>query len=122
MVPFRLELPPDQSLAFAPPLTDLPEGVSRQRHDERRNLRDLLVSHELLQRNDTAAEMGKLYQRAFRLIAARETADAFRLEREPQALRERYGMNVFGQSLLLARRLVEPAVAMLPAYWPTPKA
>jgi hypothetical protein len=121
MDPFRLELPPDQSLAFAPPLTELPEGVSRQRHDERRNLRDLLVSHELLQRNDTAAEMGKLYQRAFRLIAARETADAFRLEREPQALRERYGMNVFGQSLLLARRLVEAGVGMVTVYWPDRK-
>src|SRR5262249_13133375 len=48
-------------------------------------------------------------------------SEAFRLEKEPQALRERYGMNVFGQSLLLARRLVEAGVGMVTVYWPDRK-
>jgi hypothetical protein len=121
MDPFKLELPPDQSLVFAPPLTDLPKDFTRQRLDDRRNLRGLLTGHEALSRNDTANEMDKLYERAFRLINARETAEAFRLEKESQVLRERYGMNVFGQSLLLARRLVEAGVRMVTVYWPDRK-
>ncbi|MFN3651394.1 MAG: DUF1501 domain-containing protein [Armatimonadota bacterium] len=40
-------------------------------------------------------------------LAARECREAFDLRSEPERLRERYGMNKFGQSCLLARRLVE---------------
>ncbi len=41
-----------------------------------------------------------------RLVPA-GTSDAFDLNREPESVRERYGLNRFGQSCLLARRLVE---------------
>jgi hypothetical protein len=75
----------------------------------------------LLKQNEAAGEMNQLYDRAFRFIASRSAADAFRLDREPLALRERYGMNVFGQSLLLARRLVEVGVGMVTVYWPDRK-
>jgi hypothetical protein len=119
--PFRLELPPDQSLVFAPPLTGLPDGVSGQRFEERRQLFEQLTALGSLQQNGTAGEMGQLYQRAFRFTAAHDAADAFRLEREPLAVRERYGMNVFGQSLLLARRLVEAGVGLVTVYWPDRK-
>jgi hypothetical protein len=121
MDPFKLELPPDQSLVFAPPLTELPAGLTSERFGDRRNLRDVLTDKGLLGKNDTAKEMDKLYDRAFRLISARETAQAFRLEKESAVLRERYGMNVFGQSLLLARRLVEAGVRMVTVYWPDRK-
>jgi hypothetical protein len=121
MDPFRLELPPDQSLTFAPPLTGLPDDVSAERMRQRRALREGLQRHDTLGHNATAAEMGELYRRAFRLIDARKTAEAFRLEREPDRLRQRYGMNVFGQSLLLARRLVEAGVPMITVYWPDRK-
>src|SRR5439155_2427905 len=52
---------------------------------------------------------------------ARTAANALRLEREPERVRQRYGMNVFGQSLLLARRLVEVGVPMITVYWPDRK-
>jgi hypothetical protein len=121
MDPFRLETPADQSLNFAPPLAGLPDNVPGERYRQRRHLRDMLETHDLLGGNSTAAEMGALYQRAFRLIDARQAAQAFRLEKEPAALRERYGMNVLGQSLLLARRLVEAGVPMITVYWPDRK-
>ena len=41
------------------------------------------------------------------MITSGKVAEAFRLEREPDRVRERYGRNQFGQSLLLARRLVQ---------------
>src|SRR5207248_7867473 len=42
MDPFRLELPPDQSLQFAPPLTELPDGVEGRRFQERRSRQERL--------------------------------------------------------------------------------
>jgi Protein of unknown function (DUF1501) len=119
--PFRLEVPEDQSLNFAPPLTNLPEDVSDERLQQRRGLRELLGQQGLLQGNDTGTEMDALYRRAFQLIDAQTTARAFRLEQEPAKVRERYGMNVFGQSLLLARRLVEAGVGLVTVYWPDRK-
>jgi hypothetical protein len=121
MDPFRLELPEDQALQFAPPLTVLPSGVDDRRFHERRALREQLASQGLLKQNSTAGEMGQLYDRAFRFIASRNAADTFKLEREPLAVRERYGMHVFGQSLLLARRLVEAGVQLVTVYWPDRK-
>ena len=119
--PFRLETPADQSLTFSPPLTRPPADITEERERQRRNLRDLLAQDDLLRRNDTATQMDALYRRAFDLIDSRAAERAFRLEREPEKVRERYGMNVFGQSLLLARRLVEAGVRMVTVYWPDRK-
>jgi hypothetical protein len=119
--PFRLELPPDQGLTFLPPLTSMPPEVSRQRMTQRRQLHERLMGTDTLHANATAGEMGELYRRAFQLIDTPEAGRAFRLEQEPAAVRDRYGMNVFGQSLLLARRLVEAGVPMITVYWPDRK-
>ncbi|MFO0875898.1 MAG: DUF1501 domain-containing protein [Gemmataceae bacterium] len=53
--------------------------------------------------------------RAFEMLTSGKVADAFRLDREPDRVRERYGRNQFGQSLLLARRLVQAGVPMIQA-------
>jgi hypothetical protein len=119
--PFRLELPADQTLSFLPPLTNLPPEVSPQRMVQRRQLYERLAGSNSLGVNPTASEMGELYRRAFHAIDSPEADQAFRLEQEPAALRERYGMNVFGQSLLLARRLVEAGVPLITVYWPDRK-
>jgi hypothetical protein len=119
--PFRLEMPADQCLTFAPPFSALPADVPAARWQQRRALRERLEAGATLSKNRTATEMGELYRRAFGLIDSRLAAEAFRLEREPATLRERYGMNVFGQSLLLARRLVQAGVPMITVYWPDRK-
>ena len=46
-------------------------------------------------------------QRAFEMLTGRVVAKAFDINAEPAALRDRYGRHTFGQSALLARRLVE---------------
>ena len=119
--PFRLEVPADQSLTFAPPLTHPPADVADDRERQRRDLRELLGQDDPLGRNDAAVQMDALYQRAFDLIDSPAAERPFRLEREPEKVRERYGMNVFGQSLLLARRLVEAGVRLVTVYWPDRK-
>ena len=50
------------------------------------------------------------YKAALNMITAPETKQAFEIEREDPRLRDRYGRNRFGQSCLLARRLIEAGV------------
>jgi hypothetical protein len=60
------------------------------------------------------------YEHAFRLLQSTAARRAFDLTAEPEKVRERYGWHHFGQSCLLARRLVEAGVPMVTAYWNTP--
>jgi uncharacterized protein (DUF1501 family) len=52
---------------------------------------------------------------AFSVLTSGKVAQAFELDREPAAVRERYGRHAFGQSLLLARRLVQAGVGVVQA-------
>ena len=98
---------------------DLRADLSRGRLGVRRGLLERLDARL----GDVAARPGLRaarahYERAFDLLAAPESARAFDLDREPLAVRERYGMNPHGQSVLLARRLVEAGVPLVTAFWP----
>jgi hypothetical protein len=57
------------------------------------------------------------YQRAFDLIGAPAATRAFDLSRESARVRERYGMNIHGQAVLQARRLVEAGVPLVTVFW-----
>jgi hypothetical protein len=63
-----------------------------------------------------AARAGAYRDRALRLLASPEAPRLFDLSKEPQRLRERYGRRRLGQSLLLARRLVEGGVNFVAAF------
>src|SRR4029077_3072469 len=70
---------------------------------------------------ETQAELRALdahYRRAFSLLAAPEVTRAFNLALEPQSVRERYGMNIHGQSRLPARHLAEAGVPLVTVFWP----
>jgi hypothetical protein len=56
-------------------------------------------------------------QQAFGLLRSDRSRRAFDLEHEPTLVRERYGRSQFGQSVLLARRLVEAGVALVQVNW-----
>jgi hypothetical protein len=116
--PLRIERPANGSPTFAPPLLNLPEEVTQHRMEERVRLLENMEASGELDRDANAVEMVKLYRHAFQVMDTPAKARAFALEREPPAVRERYGMNVFGQSLLLARRLVEAGVRMITVCWP----
>src|SRR5437016_2599825 len=57
-------------------------------------------------------------RRAFELLAAAGGAAAFNLAEEPAKVRERYGLNPHGQSVLQARRLIERGVPLVTVFWP----
>jgi hypothetical protein len=62
-------------------------------------------------------ELNRYQQRAFTLLTSAATRRAFELSREDSRQRERYGRHKYGQSLLLARRLVEAGVRLVTVYW-----
>jgi hypothetical protein len=61
--------------------------------------------------------MDRYQQRAFNLLTSDATRRAFNIGAESSRLRERYGRHKYGQSLLLARRLVEAGVRLVTVYW-----
>jgi hypothetical protein len=83
---------------------------------------DLSDRANLLRRLDrvslpgSAARAAAYRERALRLLASPEVRRLFDLSREPERLRERYGRHRLGQSLLLARRLVEGGVNFVAVF------
>ncbi|HWG44859.1 MAG TPA: DUF1501 domain-containing protein [Gemmataceae bacterium] len=63
--------------------------------------------------NDQITTYDEFHQRAAAMILSSEARGAFSIEKEPDRLRDRYGRNTFGQSCLLARRLVEGGVRFI---------
>ncbi len=63
-------------------------------------------------------DLDEYYDKALSLVISGRARDAFDLGRETAATRERYGNNTFGQSLLLARRLVEAGTRVVEVNWP----
>ncbi|MBM3457612.1 MAG: DUF1501 domain-containing protein [Armatimonadetes bacterium] len=94
----------------------LPAGFAAERLEGRRTLLAAVNSHqeELASLAETAALTSR-QQAAFTLLTSGRFGQAFRIEQEPAALRDRYGRHMFGQSLLLARRLVESGVPVVQA-------
>ncbi len=90
-------LPPD----YLPPL----------RVDRRRNWREMVdKSVSKFETSQDARLLDATFQQAYTLMSSAKAREAFELHREPEAVREKYGNNRFGQSCLLARRLIEAGV------------
>jgi uncharacterized protein (DUF1501 family) len=99
-------------------LTLRPE-VSEARLDRRARLRDLI--NQGMPEVDKAVakyDLDKYYDSALSLIMSGRAREAFSLNKESDATRERYGRNTFGQSCLLARRLVEAGTRVVEVIWP----
>ena len=58
------------------------------------------------------------YDQALKLVISGKAREAFDLTREPAAIRDAYGRNTFGQSCLMARRLVEAGCRVVEVVWP----
>ncbi|MEW4489880.1 DUF1501 domain-containing protein [Thalassoglobus sp. JC818] len=86
-----------------------------------RRARLLDVINEGMPEIDRAVKDYKLneyYDQALSLISSGRARDAFAIEQELPETRDRYGRNTFGQSCLLARRLVEAGTRVVEVVWP----
>jgi hypothetical protein len=63
-------------------------------------------------------KLDEYYDQALNLVLSGRAREAFDLQRESPLVRETYGRNTFGQSLLLARRLVEAGTRVVEVIWP----
>jgi hypothetical protein len=70
-----------------------------------------------LEGNTRALDLNRLYGQAYNILASAKARESFDLEKEPAAIRDRYGRHRSGQALLLARRLVEAGVPYINVIW-----
>jgi hypothetical protein len=114
--PFRLEYDPVHGTRV--PALQLPPGLTPERLGERRRL--LGAFDRLRRRGEGLGAAGALddYRaQAFAMLTAPAAVKAFDLGREPERLKDRYGRTRFGQSCLLARRLIEHGVPFVQVNW-----
>jgi hypothetical protein len=96
----------------------LPSDVPPLRFRGRQSLLTQVNRHlDGIERGGTVARYDAQSQQAFGLLSSPQARRAFDLQREPPAVRDRYGLHRFGQSVLLARRLVEAGVALVQVNW-----
>lgn len=108
--PFALMADPSQPNFRVPDLLP-PDQISVARLDRRRKMREIVDSAaRQFEASEDARLLDDNFQAAYRLMTSPQARAAFDLSQEPEAVRERYGMNRFGQCCLLARRLVENGV------------
>ena len=91
-----------------------PVAVQSRRLNDRRALLKTINRYEqstVIQANQGARAMRTFQEKAFELMTSDATKAAFDINSEPDAVRERYGRNMLGQSCLMARRLIEAGVS-----------
>jgi hypothetical protein len=99
-------------------LAQLPADVTKDRLDRRRSL---LQQFDRQRRRLDARSADTSFDRhqhmAFSLVTTGRTREALDVGREPLAVRESYGMTLFGQGCLAARRLVEAGCKFVTVFW-----
>lgn len=90
----------------------LAQGLTFERLQDRRSL---LASVDAQRRllDERVSHLDENYQSAFNLLTSSQVRDAFDIHAEPAPIRDTYGRHEFGQSALLARRLVERGVTFV---------
>lgn len=95
-----------------------PEEISVARFSKRRSLLEQFDrARHTLDHHHGVGLYDKHQQLAYSLLSTSKMAEAIDIQREPIATREKYGMTLFGQSLLAARRLVEAGGKFVSVFW-----
>jgi len=108
--PFVLNADPSDPNFRVPDMLP-PDYLSALRVDRRRNWREM-VDHTVskFETSQDARLLDATFHQAYTLMSSQKAREAFELAKEPEDVRQRYGLNRFGQSCLLARRLIEAGV------------
>jgi uncharacterized protein (DUF1501 family) len=108
--PFILNADPSDPKFKVPDLLP-PDYISAVRADRRQRMRDAVEGAlAAFENSPQAQQLDETFDLAYRLMSSKEAREAFALEKEPAATRDRYGRTRFGQSCLMARRLIERGV------------
>src|SRR5436190_13365423 len=105
--PFILDADPNDKHFKVPDLLP-PEYISAVRAGRRQKMRQAVDGAlESFEKNAQAKQLDDNFKLAYRLMSSKPARAAFALDKEPASMRDRYGRTRFGQSCLLARRLIE---------------
>ena len=97
----------------------LRQEVPLARLERRARLRDTInASLKDLDRATSKFALDEYYEKALGLVLSGKAREAFNLQAETVEMREKYGKNAFGQSALLARRLIEAGTRVVEVNWP----
>ena len=108
--PFVLNADPSEPSFKVPDMLP-PDSMPAIRVERRRNWREMIdKSVQQFESNPDARLLDSTFHQAYTLMSSTKAREAFDLNKEPEDSRSRYGKNRFGQSCLLARRLVEAGV------------
>jgi hypothetical protein len=115
--PYRVNSNPNRR-DFSPGSLGPVREVGPIRLEDRRQLLRLL-NHQArcLEHSAAAGVIDPYFARAFDLVSSPAAQRAFNLDAEPLRVRDRYGRHIFGQSVLLARRLVEAGCRLVHVNW-----
>lgn len=78
------------------------------------------AQRQLLDQSQAVRDYNSIHDRALSLLTSSDMAAAFDIRRESAPLRDRYGRNLFGQSLLMARRMIEAGARFATVVWDLP--
>ena len=108
--PFVLNADPSTPNFRVPDLLP-PDYISDVRAERRNKLRDAIDGEmDKFENNAAAKQLDDSFHLAYKLMSSPKARDAFAVEKEPAANRDRYGRTRFGQCCLMARRLIEAGV------------
>jgi uncharacterized protein (DUF1501 family) len=108
--PFVLNADPSAPQFKVPDLLP-PDYLSPVRAQRRQKLREAVDgAMAAFEKNAPAKQLDDSFHLAYRLMSSAQAREAFCLDKEPAATRDRYGRTRFGQSCLMARRLIERGV------------
>jgi Protein of unknown function (DUF1501) len=110
--PYRINSDPNLP-DYSPGVLVAPAELTAARLHDRRALLDLMDHDDPFNTHG----MDEFQTRAFDLLSSTAAQHAFDIAAEPEATRDRYGRHVFGQSTLLARRMVEAGVRLVHVNW-----
>ena len=115
--PWLLECDPSE-VGFTVPGGELPEDVAQVRLDRRLDLlQQVTPVLDEMEQTASGSRYSLAQQQALDLIAGGDGRKAFDLSQEPKAVRDRYTRTKFGQSVLLARRLIEAGTSLVQVQW-----
>jgi hypothetical protein len=100
------------------PEAELPAGMTLDRLAKRRSLLEQFDhARQKLDSSPAAQTLDRQRRRAFSLVNSSKVRTALDLGKEPDRLRQKYGMTLFGQGCLQARRLVEAGSRFVTVIW-----